>query len=103
MEFKMLFGSKEHFIIQLIMDTGEILIYQNQEGKVKLTVTDLNDTFWITQKAISALFGGEVSAISKHLSNIYKEGELSKDGSTISILETVKKEGNRSVKRNVEF
>ena len=43
------------------MNTGEILIYQNQEGKVKLTVTYLNDTFWLTQKAISALFWGRSS------------------------------------------
>ena len=48
------------------------------------------------------MFGVEVPAISKHLFNIYEEGELSKD-STISILETVQKEGSRNVKRKVEF
>ena len=44
----------------------------------------------------------EVPAISKHLKNIYDEGELSKDA-TISIMETVQQEGNRSVNRKVEF
>jgi hypothetical protein len=51
---------------------------------------------------MAELFGVEVPAINKHLSNIYKTGELNKTA-TISILETVQQEGNRKVKRNVEF
>lgn len=43
-----------------------------------------------------------IPAVSKHLDNIYEDGELDKN-STISILETVQKEGNREVKRNVEY
>jgi hypothetical protein len=51
---------------------------------------------------MAELFGVEVPAISKHLNNIYDTGELDKTA-TISILETVQKEGTRKVKRNVEF
>ena len=51
---------------------------------------------------MAELFGVNVPAVSKHLDNIYTDGELKKD-STISILETVQKEGNREVKRNLEF
>jgi hypothetical protein len=51
---------------------------------------------------MAELFGVEVPAINKHLSNIYETGELNKTA-TISILETVQQEGNRKVKRNVEF
>ncbi|MCR4713149.1 MAG: virulence RhuM family protein [Treponemataceae bacterium] len=49
-----------------------------------------------------SLFDVNVSAVSKHLKNIYECGELD-EASTISILETVQKEGARSIKRNVTF
>ena len=81
---------------------NQIVLYKTENGKVNITVNYLNDTFWLPQKAIASLFGVEVPAISKHLNNIYLENELIKD-STISILETVQQEGNRQVKRNVEF
>ncbi|MGA9638571.1 virulence RhuM family protein, partial [Flavobacterium sp.] len=81
---------------------NQILFYNSPEGKVTVTVTYLNDTFWLTQKLIAQLFGVETPAISKHLSNIYDSNELDKKG-TISILETVQQEGKRQVKRQVEF
>lgn len=58
--------------------------------------------FCLSQKMIAELFGVEVPAISKHLNNIYDGNELQRN-STISILEIVQIEGNRNVKRNVEF
>ena len=69
------------------MNTGEILIYQNQEGKVKLTVTYKEDNFWLSQKLIAQLFGVEVPAISKHLKNIFESGELD-ENSVVSKMET---------------
>ena len=81
---------------------NQIILYNNSEGKVTIKVTYLNDTFWLPQKAIAQLFGVEIPAISKHLANIYESGELIKEA-TISILETVQIEGNREVKRSVEF
>lgn len=53
-------------------------------------------------KAMVGLFGVEVPAISKHLSNIFSEGELQLDA-TISKMEIVQQEGNRNVKRLVDF
>ena len=61
-----------------------------------------DETIWLTQKQMAELFGVKTPAINKHLLNIYKEREL-KQESTISILETVQKEGNRSVKRQKTF
>jgi hypothetical protein len=58
--------------------------------------------FWLTQKAIGELFGVEIPAISKHLSNIFELGELDREA-TVSILETVRQEGARRVKRNLEY
>ena len=56
----------------------------------------------VGQKTIAILFGVEVPAVSKHLTNIYESGELEQNA-TISILETVQQEGTKSVKRKVEF
>jgi len=81
---------------------NNIILYSNKNGTVNITVTYLNETFWLTQKDIANLFAVEVPAISKHLTNIYDTGELQKD-STISILEKVQKEGKRDVKRNLEY
>ena len=81
---------------------GEIIIYRTPEGKVSVDVVFSEETFWLTQKAMAELFGVEVPAISKHLNNIYDSRELSREA-TISILETVQKEGSRNVKRKVEY
>lgn len=80
----------------------DFLLYTAPEGKVKVEVFLNNETVWLTQKAIAALFGVQVPAISKHLDNIYEMGELSREA-TISILETVQIEGKRAVKRNIEY
>jgi hypothetical protein len=80
----------------------KIILYQSEAGNVNISVTYLNDTFWLTQKAIAELFGVEVPAISKHLSNIYEREELLREA-TVSILETVQQEGTRNIKRQVEF
>lgn len=81
---------------------NNIILYSNENEKVSINVTFLNDTFWLPQKGIAELFGVEVPAINKHLGNIYESGELIKEA-TISILEIVQIEGKREVKRNVEF
>ena len=80
----------------------EFLLYNSPEGDIKVEVFLHNENIWLTQKKMSELFDVQVPAISKHLDNIYSEGELNKN-STISILETVQKEGIRDVKREVEY
>lgn len=88
--------------LEVISSTEEFLVFKTQEQEKGISVRYENENLWMTQKAMAELFDVNVPAINKHLSNIYAEGELLKD-STISILEIVQKEGNRSVKRNVEF
>jgi hypothetical protein len=80
----------------------KFILYTTPNGDVKLEVFMQDETIWLTQKAIATLLGVEVPAISKHLNNIFESGELVKEA-TISILETVQKEGSRNVKRMVEF
>ncbi len=81
---------------------NNIVFYQTENQQVTINVTYFNESFWLSQKMIAQLFNVEVPAISKHLNNIFQENELQKEA-TISILETVQIEGNRNVKRKVEF
>jgi hypothetical protein len=60
------------------------------------------DTVWLNQQQMAELFGTGRQAITKHLQNIYDTNELRKD-STCSILELVRQEGKRTVKRKIEF
>jgi hypothetical protein len=69
---------------------------------VKIDVAVKDETIWLTQKAMAALFDVQIPAINKHLSNIYDDGELDKEA-TISILEIVQKEGNRNITRKLEY
>tara|TARA_Y100000588_G_scaffold377706_1_gene457158 strand:+ start:770 stop:1813 length:1044 start_codon:yes stop_codon:yes gene_type:complete len=83
-------------------EVTDFLLYSSPNGKIKVEVLLHNETIWLTQKRIAELFNVGVPAISKHLENIYQEKELERDA-TVSILETVQKEGNREVKRKVEY
>lgn len=58
------------------MNTGEILIYQNQEGNIKIDVRLEEETVWLTQSQICELFQKSKSTISEHINNVFKEGEL---------------------------
>jgi len=78
-------------------NTGEIILYQ-PDSYLKLEVRLIDETVWLSQAQISQLFGTEIPAISKHINNIYRVGELEKN-STVSILEIVQYEGNRSIRR----
>ena len=58
------------------MNSGEIVIYQNQDGKIKIDVRLEEDTVWLNQAQIALLFGKGRTTITEHISNIFKEGEL---------------------------
>jgi hypothetical protein len=87
---------------QQLEKISNFVIFQTSDGKVNIDVFFKNETLWLTQKKIAELFEVNVPAISKHLDNIYTDGELNKEA-TISILETVQNEGGRQVKRKVEY
>ena len=84
-----------------IANRGEVLLYSDESGKEYVSVVFKDETFWLTQKAMAELFNVNVPAVSKHLQNIYEEGELERD-STISKMETVQQEGKRQVRRTVD-
>ena len=82
--------------------TGNVIVYQAENESVSTNVLFKDETFWMTQKDISKLFDVNQQAISKHLNNIYSDGELEKLG-TCSKMEQVQIEGTRTVKRVIDF
>lgn len=81
---------------------NKIILYETEDGRIKVDVFFADENFWMSQKTMSELFDVQKAAISKHLKNIYESGELTRD-STVSIMETVQNEGERHVKRSVEY
>jgi len=78
----------------------EISIYQTESGVIEVRLDQ--DTVWVSQEQMSDLFGVQKAAISKHLKNIFISGELERT-TTVSKMETVQREGERSVKRQIEY
>lgn len=82
--------------------SSELIVYQTKSGALELRVDSENQTFKLTQQQVADIFNVQKSAISKHVKNIFKSGELSKKA-TVSILETVQVEDKRKVKRSIEL
>ena len=78
------------------------LIYNTPNEDVSGNAVVKDETIWLTQKAMSELFEVEIPAISKHLTNIFSEGELQVEA-TVSKMEIVQIEGTRNVKRTLDF
>lgn len=85
-----------------VAKNGEILLYQYDNNKVFLDVYFKDDTFWLTYSGMSELFDCSSDNISLHMKNIYQEGELEKN-STTEKFSVVRKEGERNVKRTLDF
>ena len=64
----------------LIPEQNSFILYTTQEGEVKLNVLLENDTIWLTQEQMSQLFDRERSVITKHIGNVFSEGELEEKG-----------------------
>ena len=63
-------------------EKGEIVIYQTQDGITKLDVRLDGDTVWLSQEQMAQLFERDKSVITRHISNIYAEGELSRESTS---------------------
>ena len=83
-------------------DKGEIIVYQTDDGRVRLDVRLQDETVWLTQQSIAELFQTTVPNISMHIRNIFKEGELTPEATVKNFL-TVRREGRRNVRRDLEF
>lgn len=81
---------------------SEIIVYQSDDGHIKLEVRLQDETVWLTQQLIAELFQTTVPNISMHIRNIFEEGELTAQATVKKFL-TVRREGNRDVRRELEF
>ena len=79
---------------------GEIVIYTSEDGTVSLDTKLQDETIWLTQDMMAKLFETTVPNINMHIKNIYEEEEL-KQNQTIKDFLIVRKEGNRTVSRNI--
>lgn len=83
-------------------DNRDIILYNTEDGDVRVEVFLQDETVWLNQKQISEVFEVDRSVITKHISNIYETNELNKDATCAKIAQ-VQIEGGRDVKREVEF
>ena len=81
---------------------SEIILYQTEDGKIKIDVRFQEETVWLSQKLMAELFQTTKQNISLHVKRIYEEGELSPEATVKQFL-TVQIEGGRQVSRNVDF
>ena len=87
---------------QIEQSRGQFLVYQAEDGKLKLDVRLEDETVWLTQRLMADLFQKDVRTISEHIINIYDEGELSLEA-TIRKFRIVQAEGKREVARMIDF
>lgn len=83
---------KPNNFLTIADQTSEFLLYTTPNGEVKVEVLLSDETIWLTQKRIAELFGVGVPAISKHLKNIFENGELQEEV-VVSILESTTEHG----------
>ena len=69
-------------------ETREVIIYKSADGLSNLSVQLEDETVWLTQDQISALFGVERPGITQHIKNIYTEGELNENSVSKKFLRT---------------
>jgi len=81
---------------------SEFLVYQTEDGRVKLDVRLNNETVWLTQQMMADLFQSSKQNISHHIQSIYEEGELL-PAATVKKYLTVQKEGQRQIRRDLEY
>ena len=88
--------------MNVMKEDQKIVIYQTEDGKTQIDVRLENETVWLTQAQMVELFQTTKQNVSLHLNNLYKEGELQKEGTVKEYL-TVQQEGKRRVSRRVKY
>lgn len=83
-------------------NSGEVLIYQSEDGDTSLEVKLNHETVWLNQKQMAELFDKDSDTVGLHIRNIYKEGELEAKATTEKS-SVVQNEGGRQVNRKVHF
>lgn len=80
------------------LQQSEIILYQTEDGQTRVDVRLENETVWLSLNDIAHLFDRDKSVISRHIRNVFSEGELERD-SVVANFATVQNEGERTVSR----
>ena len=64
----------------LLKNNAELLIYETQDGKVKLDVNLENETVWLSANQMALIFNRDEKVIRKHINNVFSDGEVEKEG-----------------------
>lgn len=86
----------------MVNDNFNFLIYNSADENVSVNAVIKDETIWLSQKSMAELFDCSSDNISLHIKNIYADKELSEE-STAEKISVVRREGNRDVKREIEF
>ena len=82
--------------------SGEIVLYQREDGSPAIDVRFEGETVWVTQAQLVELFQSSKANISEHIKNVFAEGELKQDA-TVREFRTVRQEGRREVERDLTY
>ena len=83
-------------------DRGEVVLYRAPDGTVTVDVRLERETIWLNLNQMADLFARDKFVISRHLRNVFKEGELDRE-STVAYFATVQEEAGRQVTRQIDF
>lgn len=86
----------------LTPNNNNFILYTDPNGSVKIETYIQDEAIWLTQQKIADLFDVDRTVITKHLKNIYQEEELQKVATSAKFAQ-VQTEGDREVKRNIEY
>ena len=84
------------------MENNEIILYETADHAVRLNVSTDGETVWLSLDQLTSLFERDKSTISRHIKNVFTEGEL-EQSATVAKYATVQTEGNREVTRSIEY
>jgi hypothetical protein len=94
--------STENAQLESEASKGQFLVYQAEDGKLKLDVRFEDESVWLTQQLMAELFQSSKQNVSHHINSIYEEGELLAEATVKKYL-TVRQEGSREVKRLLDY
>lgn len=83
-------------------DKQHIVIFKTDDGKISVDARFSEDTVWLSLDQLSTLFERDKSTVSRHIKNIFEDGELS-ESATVANFATVQMEGGREVERKIDF
>lgn len=84
------------------MNQSNIIMYTTEDGLTKIEVTFDEDTVWLSLDQMAELFQRDKSTISRHIKNIFTDGELRPEA-TVAKFATVQMEGNRQITRDIDY